>query len=174
MIEIHLDGKPVTKLEAARAVSIVGARGVRIGFPGEDGTLEDSVDLYGRRHAYGEIEPPLGSSSSFGADAGRMRRRAQVLLLGAEIAELAMMLAAEQDAQEAAPADAEAWQPGWAMNEDDPLYLRECEWVRRNGGTATGIVIGREGKCLIINALDVRATPFKVPGQRVKITRKAS
>ena len=96
-IRIHLDGKPVTKLQAAQAVSVVGARGVRIGFPAEDGDLLDYIDLYGRSRAYGEIQPPLGRSSSFGADASRMRQRAEMLILAAEIAELAEMLAAEQD-----------------------------------------------------------------------------
>lgn len=59
------------------------------------------------------------------------------------------------------------------MTEDDPKYLCECEWVRRNGKLGCGVVIGREGNCLNIDAsgyAEIRAAPFKVREDKVTMT----
>jgi len=55
------------------------------------------------------------------------------------------------------------------MDESDPKYLRDGQWVRRNGQTAVGMIIDREGACLILNAPDTRAVPFKVPERLVTV-----
>lgn len=56
------------------------------------------------------------------------------------------------------------------MTEDDPKYMCQCEWVRRNGKLGWGVVVGREGNCLVINALDIRAVPFIVREDKVTMT----
>jgi len=96
-IEIHLDGKPVSKLQAARAVAEVGGRSVVVGEPREDGWIKDYVSVYARHKAFGEIQRPALNCASFQADTlSEMRQQAQMIMLAAEIAELAEMLAAEQ------------------------------------------------------------------------------
>lgn len=105
MIEIHLDGKPVTKLQAARALNRVGSGNhVCICEPGARDW--DRVVLRGRYHAYGEVQPPELSCMSFsaGTPAG-MRLQAQMITLAAEIAELAEMIVAEQDGRDEADDD---------------------------------------------------------------------
>lgn len=96
MIEIHLDGKPVTKLQAARAVAIVGGEHVDIGEPDAAGWIQDGIAL-GARSALGEIRRPELGCGSFRADnPAEMRQQAEMITLAAEIAELAEMIAAEQ------------------------------------------------------------------------------
>lgn len=96
MIEIHLDGKPVTKLEAARAVAVVGGEHVDIGEPDAAGWIQDGIAL-GARSALGEIRrPELGCGSFRADDPAEMRQQAEMITLAAEIAELAQMIAAEQ------------------------------------------------------------------------------
>jgi hypothetical protein len=100
MIEIHLDGKPVTKLEAARALCQTGSgQQVRIGVPGAGGRIRDDITVRARRWAYGTIQRPELGCMSFHADTlAEMRLQAQMITLAAEVAELAEMLAAEQAA----------------------------------------------------------------------------
>lgn len=103
MIEIRLDGKPVTKLEAARALAVPGRTRAFIGEPNEFGVVHDSVTVYGRYPAYGAVEPPALNCASFIAGtAAEIRQRAEMIALAAEVAELAEMIAAEQDAQQPA------------------------------------------------------------------------
>ena len=99
MIEIHLGGKPVTKLQAARAVAAVNGESVCIGEPNPDGWIRDYITVYARHPAFGEVQPPKLSCMSFSADTvAGMQQQAQMITLAAEICELAEMLAAEQDA----------------------------------------------------------------------------
>jgi hypothetical protein len=100
MIEIHVDGKPVTKLEAARALAEVMGRSVTIGEPNAEGWINGTyITVYARTPRYGRIDPPEVSWPSTGSQGAEGTREfAGMLLLGAELAELAMMLAAEQDA----------------------------------------------------------------------------
>jgi hypothetical protein len=104
-IEIHLDGKPVTKLQAARALSIPDSLPARVGEPDEDGYVNHGfVSVWARHHVDGELLPSEVSWPSYGSvSAADARTFAGQVALGAEIAELAEMLAAEQDAGEAAP-----------------------------------------------------------------------
>lgn len=55
------------------------------------------------------------------------------------------------------------------MREDDSRYMRQGQWTRRNGQLAEGTIIGREGKRLIIDAVDVRAVPFLVNETKVTL-----
>ena len=57
------------------------------------------------------------------------------------------------------------------MPESDPKFLRTGQWTRRNGQLAEGTIIDREGTCLIINALDIRACPFKVAEDKVTLVK---
>lgn len=98
MIEIHLDGKPVTKLQAARAVSIVGGEYVSVGYQ-VAGVSQgaDDVTVHPRQRAYGEVRRPQVSWSSIGPVCAEAARAfAEAIAAGAEIAELAEMIAAEQ------------------------------------------------------------------------------
>ena len=59
---------------------------------------------------------------------------------------------------------------GWDnMPDDDPRYQRTGQWVRRNSELAEGTIVDLEGNCLIINAPDIRAAPFKVHESKVTI-----
>jgi hypothetical protein len=97
VIEIHLDGKPVTKLQAARALAPVGTRRVVIGELDDDGQVgRGSVAVRARHQAYGltfspEVSWPSGAEAPCGA-----RTFMAMIALGAEVAELAEMIAAEQ------------------------------------------------------------------------------
>lgn len=105
-IEIHLDGKPVTKLQAARALSVIdGRRLVHIGEPDEDGEIiRGRVTVYARHHAFEVLQAASVSWLAFGAvTAEDTREFLRVVALGAEIAELAEMLAAEAEADDDLP-----------------------------------------------------------------------
>jgi hypothetical protein len=49
--------------------------------------------------------------------------------------------------------------------------MRTGQWVRRNGKLAEGTIVDLEGNCLIINAPDIRAVPFKIHESKVTILR---
>ena len=103
MIEIHLDGKPVSKLEAARSVARPDGHSVDIGEPSARGWIEDGIAVYHRNRTLGGIEPAQVRWASYtGVSAADARMFAEAITIGAEIAELAEMLAAEQDAAPAA------------------------------------------------------------------------
>lgn len=104
MIEIHLDGKPVTRLQAARALAEVGSgQQVRIGEPKDKGWIADDITVYGRRYAYGANQPPeLGCMSFHAKDPAEMRQQAEMIMIAAEVAELAAEIGAEMDASAAA------------------------------------------------------------------------
>ena len=93
MIEIHLNGKPVTKLQAAREVANLACdyeyHRVDIGEPDENGWVNrGSVTVSGRRHAYGEMQPPEINWSAWGAvSAADARLQAEQIALAVEIAE---------------------------------------------------------------------------------------
>jgi hypothetical protein len=101
-IEIHLDGKPVTKLQAARAVANLDGEGWRvdIGQPAEDGRISArAVTVYAaccreQGHRLAEVSWPSAGCLP-AADA---RAIAEAITLGAEISELAEMIA-EQASQ---------------------------------------------------------------------------
>ena len=96
-IEIHLDGKPVTKLQAARACAEIGSEPVFIGEENAEGVIEDAVLVSARYRMRGEIQRPEIGCGQFCVDTPEeARQQARVLLLAAEIAELAEMIAAEQ------------------------------------------------------------------------------
>jgi hypothetical protein len=124
VIEIHLDGKPVTKLQAARAVNVTGGQHVYIGEPDENGRIRDGIAL-GARSAYGAIRRPELGCGSFRADTPEeMRQQAQMILLAAEVAELAMMLAGEQEDNGEAGDD--EYEP-WCTDYDADYKLHGCE-----------------------------------------------
>jgi hypothetical protein len=101
-IEIHLDGKPVTKLQAARSVANLDEdyeyHGVSVGEPNEDGWISShEITVHGRHRAYGSMHPAEVSWPSIGSvPAAEARAFTEALALGTEIAELAEMIAAEQ------------------------------------------------------------------------------
>jgi hypothetical protein len=108
MIEIHIDGKTVTKLQAARAVANLDGepRYVDIGEAGEDGLIRHEVTVHPREHAYGSMQPAeVGWPSIGSVPAAAARVFAESLTLGAEIAELAEMIAAEQARAQCADCD---------------------------------------------------------------------
>lgn len=129
MIEIHLDGKPVTKLQAARAVAIVGGEHVDIGKPDAAGWIQDGIAL-GARSALGEIRRPELGCGSFRADnPAEMRQQAEMITLAAEIADLAEMIAAEQEADKPKPVVWQCmycWTEYEAMPSEQPPVCPEC------------------------------------------------
>jgi len=133
MIEIHLDGRPVKKLEAARAAANLGRAyetpDIRVVVPGEDGWISGGyITVHARHHAYGDMQPPSVSCPSAGRDAAGARTFAEMLALGAEIAELAAMLAAEQDDEE--PASEPAQRLGACLNKYD--HLGNTDYCQRD------------------------------------------
>ena len=96
-IEIHLDGKHVTKLQAARAVAVANGQSVEIGEPDASGWIRHGITVYPRRPDLDGVQPPQVHWASY---TGVSAAGARVFALGAEVAELAMMIAAEQDEAE--------------------------------------------------------------------------
>ncbi len=96
-IETHLDGKPVTRLQAARALAVVDGQSVEIGEPNASGWIEHGITVYPRRSRLDGIEPAQVHWSSYaGVSAADARMFSAMIALGAEVAELAEMIAAEQ------------------------------------------------------------------------------
>jgi hypothetical protein len=101
VIEIHLDGKPVTKLQAARAVALVNGQSVDVGEPNASGWIEHGITVYHRHRTLDGDQPAQVHWASYtGVSAADARMFAEMITLGAEVAELAEMIAAEQDATE--------------------------------------------------------------------------
>jgi len=95
-IEIHLDGKPVSKLQAAQSVATPLGGSVVIGVPNADGWIRDCVTVYASHPAYGSVAPPHLSCSSFNSDVpAEIRQRIEMMTIAAEIIELAAMIADE-------------------------------------------------------------------------------
>jgi hypothetical protein len=130
VIEIHLDGKPVTKLQAARALAPVGTRRVVIGELDDDGQVgRGSVAVRARHQAYGltfspEVSWPSGAEAPCGA-----RTFMALIALGAEVAELAEMIVAEQEADKPKPVVWQCtycWTEYEAMPSEQPPVCPEC------------------------------------------------
>jgi hypothetical protein len=97
VIEIHLDGKPVTKLQAARAVALVNGQSVDVGEPNASGWIEHGITVYHRHRTLDGDQPAQVHWASYtGVSAADARMFAEMITLGAEVAELAEMIAAEQ------------------------------------------------------------------------------
>ena len=128
MIEIHLDGKPVTKLQAARALNQVDSGNhVRIGERNNRGWVDEDVYLRARHSAYGDVQPPVLGCTSFHADTlAEMRQQAEMIAIAAEIRELADMLAAEQVAE---------------FTSDSRLTPARCEKPGEHGRNLAGAVV---------------------------------
>ncbi len=98
MIEIHLDGKPVTKLQAARALAARNGMSVNIGIPAGEARVIGVPDIRLFSTVRGEFRQSA-SWPSGGAESGAgMRFYAGMFALAAEVAELAEMFATEQEA----------------------------------------------------------------------------
>jgi hypothetical protein len=104
VIEIHLDGKPVTKLQAARALAARSGLAVYIGIPVGEGRVIAVPDVSVYSTVRGEYKQLAEWPSGQAESAAGMRVYAGMFTLAAEVAELAEMIAAEQDAAGTAPA----------------------------------------------------------------------
>lgn len=95
MIEIHLDGKPVTPMEAARALNVTGGPHALVRTEREDGPQAKVYAAFcGSR---GVLRPPWLSCPAFTADsADGARAAAHVISTAADLITLAELLAAEQ------------------------------------------------------------------------------
>jgi hypothetical protein len=97
VIEIHLDGKPVTKLQAARAAATLEGPSIWIGEPDGSGWMPQYISVYARHRASDTIQRPALDCHHFIADTvAEMRQQAAAVTLAAEICEWAEMIAAEQ------------------------------------------------------------------------------
>lgn len=93
-IEIRLDGKPIDKIVAARALSKVNGAPVRVCELGEDGSVARDVDVYAKHRAFGGLCGPEVNWSAIGSvSAAEARRYAEMISLAAELAEMAGMIA---------------------------------------------------------------------------------
>ncbi len=89
-IEIRLDGKPVSKVTAAAALSEVGGPPVRICELDADGSIAHDVEVYARHQAFGETcSPEVNWSAPGSVSAARARQYAKLISLAAELAEMA-------------------------------------------------------------------------------------
>jgi hypothetical protein len=126
-IQIHLDGKPVTKLQGARSVADVNGESVVIGVPNADGWIQDNITVYKAHRAYGGIQPPeLGCMSFHASTPAEMRQQAQMITLAAEIAELAEMIAAESVAE---------------FTSDSRLTPARCQAPAEHGPSVAGAIV---------------------------------
>lgn len=106
-IGIHLDGKPVTKLQAARELAQVGGRSLGVSYLVAGVVTDGGITVHARHVARGEVRPPeVTWYAATGRDrisAEAARAFGEAVAVAAEVAELAEMLAAEQDAPEQPP-----------------------------------------------------------------------
>ncbi len=96
-IQIQVDGKPVNKLQAARAAATLGGPSIWIGEPDGSGWMPQYISVYARHRAFGTIQRAALDCHHFIADTvAEMRQQAAAVTLAAEICEWAEMIAAEQ------------------------------------------------------------------------------
>jgi hypothetical protein len=88
--EIHVNGEPATRLQAARALAEVDSgKHVTFGPPG-------GVTVYGRQSSRGGTKSASVGCASFRGGAAEIQQQVEKLAIARELIELAEMIAAER------------------------------------------------------------------------------
>lgn len=136
-IQIQVDGKPVNKLQAARAAAALDGPSIWIGEPDGSGWMPQYISVYARHRAFDTIQRAALDCHHFIADTvAEMRQQAAAVTLAAEICDWAEMIAAEQETAKPEPVTWQCtycWTEFEAMPSEQPPVCPECGPLRGPG-----------------------------------------